>query len=384
MGLLSWLPGRPARPTVRTTLLFGDLRTGRITDTLDATTCNWTQVNNDAGAVDQVVVPEREVRRKDLRRTARAARTFLAVDIDGRIQQFGPIWSRTWDDERQQLTLGAAGLWSLFDHRKVLPVLAAGQRVQDAVTTVSGTDLGGIGQYLVAQAMAHVGGNLPVILPELRAGDRTETFYGWELLDVGDQIRQLTKRETAAPDIRFRPRYTADRLGIEAVMETGTEDTPLLTQIGDDWYFDTTVPKSPVLNISTDEDATVMGQRAWVTGSGQEQDVRIGTAYDPTQVNDGYPLLEVEEMRSNVIEQATLDGHAENLRDRSARPIEIWKVTVRAEAAVEVLAGDYARVIVPADHAWLPAGEAFMRIKTKSGDLGDTVTLDMYPVAGTV
>lgn len=369
-----------------TTILFGDLRTGRITDTIDATGCAWAQVANDAGAVDGVTVESHEVRAKDLYRAAPAAKTFLAVDVDGRLQEAGPLWSRSWDENatRGWVTLGAAGLWSLFDHRKVLPVLAAGQRVQTAVTTVTGTDLGGIARALVAQALTHTGGDLPLVLPPATAGDRTETFHGWQLLDLGDQLRQLTRREANPPDIRFLPRYTTDRLGIEWVMQVGTEDNPALTQVGDDWYFDATAARSPVVKITTDEDATVMGQRAWVTGSGQDQDTVMGTAYDPTLVDAAWPLLEVEELRSTVIEQGTVDGHAVNLRDRSARPVEVWKVQVRASAALEVLPGHYARVIPRRDHPWLPAGEAFMRVKSKSGDLGDTVTLEMYAVQGRI
>lgn len=378
-GLLSWLPTARRTPTTTTTVLFGDLRTGRITDTLDVTGCGWAQVLNDAGAVDGVTVEEHEVRGKKLRRSAQATRTFLAVDVDGRIQEAGPIWSRGWNDSGDgQLTLGAAGLWSLFDHRKVLPVLTG--RVQDAVTVVSGTDLGGIGRALVAQAMTHLGGDLPLILPEETAGDRTETFPGYKLQWVGDQLRQLTTREQVAPDIRFRPRYTADKLSVEWVYEAGTEDAPLLTQTGDDWFFDRTVPNSPVVNVSTDEDATAMGQMAFVTGEGSEEGTLIARAWDFTQVNDGFPFLEVDESRPDVSDHATLSQHAINLRGRSARPIERWTVIVRAEAARDVLAGDYARIVNRRRHAWLPDGDAYMRVERKSGDLGGDVTLEMYEV----
>lgn len=365
-------------------LLFGDLRTGAITDVLDATSASWAQQHNDAGSVDSVTVGGREVAAKQLRVTAQTARTFLAVDVDGVLQEAGPVWSRTWDDSARRATFGAAGLWSLFDHRKVIPVLTAAQRVQTARLQVTATTLGGIARRLVQVATEHAGGSLPLVLPPTEAGTRTETFHGWQLLDVGDQLRQLTQRDTNPPDIRFRPRYTATRTHIEWVMETGTEAVPALTQVGEDWYFDTTVRDSPVLGIDTDEDGTVMGHRAWVTGSGQEQDTIIGTADDPTLPAAGWPLLEVEELRSSVLVQATVDGHAVNLRDRSARPVEVWKVRVRGDAARDVLAGHTARLVIPRGHEWLPAGETRMKIKTKSGDLADPVTLDMYPIASQV
>ena len=79
-GLLSWLgaPGRAS--TTTTTVLFGDLRTGRIHDVLDVTGCSWAQVLNDAGAVDGVTVEEHEVRAKNLRYAAPAGKTIVDPD----------------------------------------------------------------------------------------------------------------------------------------------------------------------------------------------------------------------------------------------------------------------------------------------------------------
>ena len=123
-------------PAVQVTVLYGDLRTGRILGQIDATGAAWAQVLDDAGSIDQVTVPDDVIRALDLWRMAPAARTFLAIEVDDRIQEAGPIWSRTYDWEAGTLTLGAAGLWSLWDHRKVVKVLAAGQQVR------SGADLG--------------------------------------------------------------------------------------------------------------------------------------------------------------------------------------------------------------------------------------------------
>ena len=368
-----------------TTVLFGDLRGGRISDYIDADAAGYEVVVNDAGSITGVQVPRAEVARLGLRQAAPAARTFLAVDVDGRLQEAGPIWSRRRELDSGTVTLDAGGLWSLFDHRKVVPVLAAGQRAQNVTHTVAGTDLGGIARSLVALAMTHAGGNLPLILPTAQAGFRTESFPGWALHDVGEQLRQITKRETNAPDIRFTPRYTTDRLSIEWVMEAGTEADPLLTQAGEDWYLDASVPRSPVVGIVTDEDATQMGMRGWVTGAGSEQDIRIGVAEDLALIAAGWPLLEVEENRSTVLEQGTLDGHAENLVGRSARPVETWQVVVRSSVATEILPGHYARVVPDPADEWLGGeGEAFMRVASKRGNLGDNVTLNMYAVRGSV
>jgi YD repeat-containing protein len=369
--------------TVR--VLYGELRTGKITGVIDATGTNWAQTLNAAGSIDGVTVPDDVLARFNLRQGAAAARCFLAVEIDDRIQEAGPIWSRSYDWGKGQATFGAAGLWSLFDHRKVVPVLAAGQYVQNVTTTFTGADLGDIARQLVAQAGSHTGGDLPIVLPAARPGAaHTESWPGWQLSKLGEQLTQLTQRQSAAPDIAFRPRRkSTDRRFIEWVMLTGTAAASQLSQGGSDWVFDTTLRRGPVLGIGTDEDATAMGMRGWETGNGTEASTLISVAEDDTLIAAGYPLLEQEENRSTVELQPTLDAYAAQLVARSARPVEIWKLTVHASAAAEVQAGDYAQVIT-SGHPWLGTGSRRMRVQKKSGDLTEKVVLDMYPLQATL
>ena len=370
---------------VNTRVLYGDLLTGRITGVLDATGVSWAQTLNDSGSIDGVTVPEHLVRSLNLRREAAAAKCFLAVEQDDVIREAGPIWSHLWDWEKGQLTLGASGLWSYFDHRKVLPLLNGKPIAQVSTTiptpgTADGVQLGGIARQLVEQSRLYAYTKIPIVLPPYYTGGHTETFPGWKLLWIGDQLRELTQRESNAPDIRFRPRRRPDDPRfIEWVMEVGTESRSQLAQVGDDWVFDATAPRGPVLGISVDQDATVMGSWAFVIGNGTEKDMLISTAYDPTLNDLGYPLLEVEESRTTVEVKATLDGHAATLRDRSSRPVEMWNVHVHADAAREVMAGHYARVIFR-DDAYLGSGEVYVRVKTISGNFSDTVVLDCFPV----
>jgi hypothetical protein len=362
-------------------VLYGDLRTGRIIGELPCTAAAWSLTTNGPGSVDQVHVTGDVVARLQLRSSMPAARSFLAFEEDDRIREAGPLWARSWSWQTQTLTLGAAGLWSLFDHRKVLPVLTAGQRVQDASTVVSGTDLGGIARTVVAQALGHVGGNLPLVLPPLLAGTRTETFPGWKQLWLGAQLREFTTRDTGAPDIRFPARRTAaDPRYIEWVMQVGTESAPLLSQAGADWVLDATSPKTPVIGIDEDEDATAMGERAWVTGNGTENQTLISSATDSTLLSLGWPLMELDESHSSVEVQATLDGHAANLVARSARPVAAWKVTARRHRVDQVQPGDYVQLVTKGD-PWLPDGTRRMRVATMSGALdSDEVKMSMYPL----
>jgi hypothetical protein len=369
---------------VTTSLLIGETVTGRITHTLTGQECptgmRWTTALNAAGSIDGVTIPSSVVRKYDLRQATFGARNFLAVEVDGRIKQAGPIWSRTWDWEKGELTLGAAGLWSYFDHRLVYPLIIE-TTIAASHLDVTNKSLGGVARALVDNAQQTSGTPLPIVLPPDETGTHVETFPAYSLLNYGEQLRQLTQRAADAPDIRFQPRRTsADRRYIEWLMQVGTAAAPSLTQVGPEWVFDTSAPRSGVAGISTDEDATGMAQAAWVTGNGTEENMLLTDSVDSTLNNLGWPFMEVDESHSTVDDLGTLQGHADNLLARSARPIEVFKVSVYADHATEVQPGDYARVITRGD-PWLAVTDRRMRVRQVSGDLSDVVTLEMFPMA---
>lgn len=381
-----WQPlGLPAATEVlrrnQVRVLYGEFKTGRVTGVLPATSVSWSAEQNAAGSISNVSVPEDVARDLDLRQATHGWRNFLAVERDGRIVQAGPITSRTFDWQSGAVTLGAAGIWAWMDHVFIRPAGVVFP-YQKFTYTLSGKTLGGIARGLVARLLASGFTGVPIVLPADEAGDRTESWPVWQLSTYGEQLRQITQRAVNAPDIRFAPRRKAgDPRFLEWVMQVGTATAPALSQAGPDWVFDTTVARSPVLGISTDEDATSMAQQVWVTGNGMEEDQLMALRYDDTLLKLGWPLTEAEENHATVEEQDTLRGHADNLLARSARPIEVWRVTVKADAAREVMPGDYCQVITRGD-VWVPDGQRRMRVQKISGDLGDTLTLDMYPMAG--
>jgi hypothetical protein len=372
----------------------GEVRTGRITDTIPVTGLRWSDTLNGNGSIDSVTVAGSVVRDRDLRQKTYGGRCFLAVERDGRILQAGPIWSSTWDWETEVLTLGAAGLWSMADRRIIYDDSTYNT---EGLLTFSNVTLGGLATSLVSHMVNAVPpfSNLPIVLPSVEAGSNTESFARWELSRYGEQLRQITQRATDAPDIAFRARRRGDDPRfLEWLMMVGTVGAPSLSQGGPDWVFDTTLPKSPVLGISTDEDATQMATATWATGNGSEADMKQARAFDDgTLLNAGWPFMEVDESHPTVADNVTLQGHADNLQARAGRPVEVYKVQVSADYARDVRPGDYCQVITKApvkqaDGSWTPGANWLgdmnrrMRVKTVSGDLSDVFTLDMFPLAG--
>lgn len=366
-------------------ILVGEMLTGRITATVDATGGSWRATLNDSGAVEGVTVTDDVIRSLDLRSITHGGRSFIAWERDERIKQGGPIWSRPYDWEKGVVSLGGQGMWSYLDHLFVRPSILP-TPIQAGTVTLSGKSLGGIARGLVSQVLSDPRSAVPIVLPADEAGDHTETFPLWKLLKPGEQLREITKRAVDAPDIRFQPRRRADDPRfIEWVMEVGTEPFPELSQGGPDWVFDTTAPENSVIAVVPDEDATGMAEQVWLTGNGQEENILMSLDSDPTLLNLGWPLMEASDSFSAVEEQATLDGHAANFLARSARPVESVKLVVRAAAAAEIQPGDYCRLITKKDgpvkgSAWIGDMDQTMRVRQMSGDHSDQVTLEMFSV----
>lgn len=361
----------------------GEIRTGRITDTVPVTGLRWSDTLNGTGSIDSVTIAGSVVRARNLRQKTYGARCFLAVERDGRILQSGPIWSSTWDWEQGVLTLGASGMWSMADRRIIYD---DADYNNGGIRTFTNVSLGGLAVSLVSHMVNLIPFTaLPIVLPAIEAGDVTQTYARWEMVRYGDALRQITQRDTDAPDVAFRARRRGDDPRfLEWVMLAGSTDVPALSQGGPDWVFDTTLPRSPVLGISTDEDATQMATASWATGNGSEADMKQARGFDDgTLLNNGWPFMEVDESHPNEDDYTVLTGFANNLQTRSGRPVEVYKVQVSADYARDVRPGDYCQVITKGD-PWLGDINRRMRVKTISGDLSDVFTLEMFPMAGTL
>lgn len=356
-----------------TRYLIGDLRTGRRLLDLNVLTGPWKASLNEAGTVGATVtLRDPDMVQLVLRNAATVGKAFLAVVENDVVQEAGPIWVHDYDRDAGTLELAAAGLWSYFDHRVLLPVLAAGQSPVGADTNLSGLSLGTIAKRLVQQAQRHTGGNVPIVLPGDEAGVHEREYLGADLALIGDRLAELTE-VIGGPDIVFAPRFTSDRLGIEWVMRVGTNAKPQLSSQSVH-VWDLAVPEPSVRGLKVRRTAEQLVGRQWATG-GRNDDVVMTARHDvPTLVNAGYPLLEaVDSSHSSVSVQSTLDAYAREGARTGYKPIEFWSFQVRADVAPlvgEYQVGDYCRLKI-GDDPYIPRNTRdgyLRRIVALSGD----------------
>jgi len=389
-------------------ILVGEVRTGRRIATIPVSGASWSVAHRGTGAID-VDIPLNAGEFKRLSRnmsglwrpagglrpefltSIEPARTFAAVLEGDNVLAAGPIWAHDYDDGSGLLKVKASGsIASIFDHRIVMqpginPVVAAGW-----AATFGAVSLGTIAKSLIIMLMSHTGGDLPIVLPDTETAPddeaHTRTYKGFELATVAARVNELMG-VINGPDIRFDPRLTADRMGIEWVMRVGTEAQPLLFQAGGDHVWDSRVPRGGVSGLSVHRDAAGLASRAWVTGSGMDAALLMARADDPTLTDGGFPLLEVSESRSSVEVQSTLDNWAAGNLANAGAPWMTWTATVRADMSPllgSYRTGDFAKVWVPASHPYLslllPEGFHRARIMGFSGDMGPNVQITLAPV----
>lgn len=368
----------------------GDLRTGKIARPVDLTGGSWSLPLGEPGTVEGSF-PLASAEWGSARSDAAAGKAFLAVAYvneagDETMLEAGPIWKSSCPWETSVLSLSAAGLHSYFDHRKVLPILAAGETASDVEVTYTGSQLGLIAKRLVQLAQSHTGGNLPIVLPsdvELGGAGTTHerTYPGYELAWVGERLKQLSEVD-GGPEVQFVPRRrTDDPRYIEWVMRIGVAPSMLLTQSGRPWSWDARVAKSDVRGISVSSDGTKMAFRQFAAGQGQAQGRPIAISQDLTLIDDaGFVLLEGEVSSTDSVDDPDLlPQYSDAALAYSQRPIESWTATVSRDGMPTVgqlRPGDWASFVIQ-DHVYIPDGTYSMRVLSIAGGESDAVTLTL-------
>jgi hypothetical protein len=374
---------------------IGDLLTGRRLQPLQVVAGSWSDVLNAAGTIScTVTLRDPDLKKLGLFNSATPGKSFLAVSEGDTVLQAGPIWLHEWNPDSGLLTISGAGMWSYFDHRALLPVLA-GRVPSDPTTdtrfmpvdaarpwpTDTRTSLQGIARALVAQAQTHTGGNVPVILPTEIPGASERDYRGSDVAFVGERLKDLTN-VIGGPDIRFTPRFTPDMLGVEWVMQIGTPTQPLLFSPQRAKFF-VGLSESSVSGLSLSVDGSEVGSQAFAIGGRSEDVALTSVSTDSTLLDAGFPLLDlVDSSRSTVGIIDTLQAYSDELALRGRSTTQTMSFSHKANQRPFLSSynvGDFVTVDVREDD-YIPDDEYALRLVSRSGDqTGDDVALKFAP-----
>lgn len=331
-----------------TDYFIGNFATGRELVSLPVLKGPWTDRLHVAETVSVTVdLNDPDIQALGLGSAATPAQAYLCVEENG-VLRGGPIWTRNYSRTSRQLTLGAAGAASYFDHRLIMPLLAATIGVDQWTvpdpdddtktipnpllsTVVTNLSLATRAKRLIQQARLWTGGNVPIVFQDDEIDDNDHTYLGTDFKPVWEAISDIMNLE-GGPEIALNPRRTSDGGGVEWLLRTGTIDEPLITS-SSVLSWNVTVPESPVSNLTTTEDATAQGSLAWLTGGEQTDDVLVSRAYDDTLLEQNFALLELlDTTHPDVSLQTTLDGYSRAAVLAGKSPSEVWSFTVKAYA----------------------------------------------------
>ncbi|HVK21382.1 MAG TPA: hypothetical protein VM677_08480 [Actinokineospora sp.] len=348
------------------------------------------RLNVSSGAQGQFVVEPRQAARRMVANPydlTMPARRCLYIYRDEVPQWGGIIWTRRYDSSNGTVQIGCGDWWSYFDHRKVLPVLAPPIAVNYEVAELEvaypgSTDLNAIARGLVALAQTHTGGDLGVLGDGTLSSDpAARTYRGYELVDVGEALRQLAG-VIDGPDMMFDVDKTLDANG--RPVRRFRQGTPRLGQAGSAWVWEY---GSNLSGYVWPSDGSRYASRVLATGEGTAYGTPIAVAEDTSRYALGYPLMERESGFSTVSDTAVLQSHADAEQAASRLPVVLPQIEVRGDMSPMVGEwgmGDDAQIQIEDD--FFPAGvDTLMRIvgadiTPPDGSNAERVVLTMSPL----
>lgn len=317
------------------TFIAADLVTNTILDELPLSGVTAGFTLNGVGSFGATLaLGDDKVKKIDAIGATQTGRTVVYIDRDGTLVGGWILWTRRYDSETKKLTLGGQDLWSYFRRRMIRA---------DAV--FAGQDQLAIAQSIINTAQAATGGNIGIQVGAETSGVlRDRTYYGYELKQVAEAVEQLSAVQGGF-DFRIDVSYVGGVptrrliLGYPFVGQPANVSN-LVFELSNG---------GNIKSYTYDEDSTTQATSETATGSGDGPARLTSVQTNADLITAGYPLLEDTTSYGDVIEQATLDGHA--VADLAAHdePVVVPEFVVDPDSDPVLgsyICGDYARFII--------------------------------------
>lgn len=364
-----------------------DTRTGAGRVRVNPATFSWGRALNSGGSGQATFrLGDPKARLNISRASTLPLAKTLVLDWGGKVVYAGIIWARPYSKDAQTLTLSHKDVWSILPYRHVVESNSDDVGSKTIVIPPKGQptlSLASIARTVVfeGQDAASEMYRLPIDFAAPVLGGHRRTYAGYELHTVQDALQKLMDA-AGGPDVDFRPYWTADGL-LRYEMRAGSLTSGT-------WEWNVAAGKSSASGITLDDDASKIAVNTFAIGQGQEDDMKIRAGRNDASP---YPVLERRITHKDEKDLAVLESlAAEHLRVY-AEPTQQWGISMLARGernesgklsgatVSDLLLGGTVRLYHRGD-PWIPDGWHESRLIGFSGDLGESVQLEMQPTGG--
>lgn len=297
----------------------------------------------------------------------------------------GPIWRLSWALATGDLQIKAFGLWTYFDHRKLLDAVLA-RLVEETPALAFSGSLAQIAHDIVAETVESFPETVPVVLPDraaLGTGPHVRNYPAHELGDAGERLKQLVE-VVDGPEVQFAPRlvFADGAKYVEWDMRIGTEKTAsMLVQDGPHHVLDARPIGSGVKDIKIDIDGTILASRGFAAGQGAGEGRPVELVSSDFLTSNGWPVLDAEAGSTDSIsERSTLAAHAGGRQQLGNRPLRTVTVDWERDTApglASMRPGDWCDLTIGGVHRGVDGATEQRIVQMAGGNSADAAFISL-------
>lgn len=345
-----------------------DTITGNRLNVIPVADFSWARAfNGKSDGSATIKVQDPDVKKLDLPGLIVERATTLVYEVGGQVRAAGVVGDTDYDKDTGTLTVPHSDIWKILEDRLVIKHGAANIKTEKLV--YGPLSKGTIAKGIVQEAVAPGGWyGLPIVFPADVAGTETRTYYGYQMQEVQDALKELMESD-GGPDIDFVPQWGASG-SLEWVMRAA----PGLTSPGV-WEHNLDAAKPTAVNVRARTDTSQFTNNAFVTGEGTEKNVlyRSNPSADHSR-----PAAE----NAAAFKGVTSDGVLGQLAVERSRVLSVptrqYSASVLKDNSAGLALGDTVRLYAAAD-PWLPKGWSTHRLIKFSGSLAQKISLEFQP-----
>ncbi|MGV2853776.1 hypothetical protein ACNPON_18510 [Glutamicibacter sp. AGC13] len=347
-----------------------DTRSGQKQSVIPVTGFTWMNaLNQGSGGSATVLLNDQRMAGLNFRDLFDLVRRTLVIEWDGHPVYAGVIWDWTYDYDSKRLSINHSDIWSILSRRFLFT--ANFSTYAENKLTLASQSLWDLARGVVEQGLSGTGNSLPIFMQGTTGGSHTRTWYGYEIPVVLEELEAIMETE-GGPDVAFVPRWSDDGSKLEWLMYDGIE-------VGGMIPVNLSANQKMLHGVKVKLDGNELSNLVIGTGEGAER--RLMTAYK-LMSGAAYPRLFSDASFPKEKVQATLQARTNAESDLRGVPTEQWSANMNASDAFRVTMVKLGRPFEIYTHGdpLLPNGQRRFRVIQYSGDLSETVKLELQEV----